>query len=319
VRILIPGGTGNVGSALRRYWESAGHSVTVLTRHPHRSGEVEWDGKTQGPWFEEVSKAEVVVNLAGRTVNCRYSPANLAEMMSSRTDSTRIVGQAIAAADPAPRLWLQASTATVYAHRFDAPNDEDTGILGGRGKGAPPKWEASEEIGFAWERELADAATPQTRKVAMRTSLVMSPDKGSVFDVFATLARRGLLGRQGSGKQFISWIHELDFARALDLIIENDSLQGPINLCSPNPVPNELFNRILREAVGARIALPAPAFLLEIGAFFMGTETELILKSRRVTPGQLLAAGFQFSFPRWEGAAAEIAEKWKALQINHSR
>jgi uncharacterized protein len=283
----------------------------MLSRIPKTADEVAWDGKTLGLWAMEFDGADVVINLAGRSVNCRYTDAHLREMMVSRVESTRVVGEAIAAAKNPPKTWLQASTATIYAHRFDAANDERTGILGGEEAGVPHKWNVSVRIAKAWEKELEDADTPNTRKVALRSAMTMSVDKGSVFDVFATLAQRGLGGQIGNGKQYVSWIHEVDFVRAIQFLIDREDLDGPINVCSPNPLTNGEFSRILRKAVGAKFSLPLPAAALEIGALLMSTETELILKSRRVIPTRLLEAGFKFEFPRWESAAADLARRWR--------
>ncbi|RYG46495.1 DUF1731 domain-containing protein, partial [bacterium] len=254
--------------------------------------------------------ADVVINLAGRSVNCRYDAANLKAMMDSRVESTRVVGDAIANCQKPPRVWLQSSTATIYAHRLDAANDEASGIIGGDEPGAPPKWNASIEIAKAWERELQAAETPNTRKVALRSAMTMSVDKGGIFDVMATLAKRGLGGTAGSGRQFVSWIHEDDFTNAIRFLIEREDMDGAVNLCSPNPLPNEEFFQMLRKAVGAKIGLPAPALLLEVGAIFMKTETELLLKSRRVVPGRLLEAGFRFKYPDWQEAVGELARRW---------
>lgn len=307
MKIVIPGGTGDRGRAVARHWTSAGHEVVVLTRSPKAPGEVHWDGQNLGDWVKAIDGADVVLNLAGRSVNCRYNKENLRQMMDSRVSSTRVVGQAIQKAQSPPRVWLQISTATIYAHRFDAANDETTGIIGGNEPGAPPKWTSSISVAKSWEEELHKAETPSTRKVTIRASMVMGPEKGGVFDTLRRLARRGLAGRAGDGRQFISWIHEADFHRALDFIIACDDLSGPVNVAAPNPLPNQDFNLILRQAIGVKVGLPATKWMLEVGAWLMGTETELILKSRRVIPGRLLAAGFQFSFPNWEQAAQSLA------------
>ncbi len=307
MKVLMPGGSGHVGQAIRRHLEPLGWRFIVLSRRPKGDGEIFWDGKGLGPWASEFDSADLVINLAGRSVNCRYTQANLREMMNSRIDSVRVVGQAISQSKNPPRLWLQASTATIYAHRFDAAKDEPSGLLGGDEPGAPYKWNASIAIAKSWEAELEQANTPGTRKIAMRSAMTMSIDKGSVFDVFASLARRGLGGQQGDGQQFVSWVHELDFTRAIQFLSERDDLSGPINICSPNPLPNREFMRILRKSVAARVALPTPPWLLEIGAFFLRTETELILKSRRVIPTRLLEAGFEFRYPTWEEASRDLA------------
>lgn len=301
----MPGGSGHVGQSLQNHFRAKGDEVIVISRH----GQVSWDGKTLGPWAETFEGADVIINLAGRTVNCRYSQANLDEMMSSRVDSTRVVGQAISQCKNPPKVWLQSSTATIYAHRFDAPNDDHTGILGSKEDNMPPKWLASVEIAKAWERTLDEAQTPHTRKVALRSAMVMAPIPGSVFAVFVSLAKKGLLGQQASGRQFVSWIHESDFCRAIDWIIEHEEITGPINLASPNPLPQKDFSRILRQTAKAPFGLPTFAWMLEIGTLLMQTETELVLKSRRVTPSRLLQEGFVFDFPEWENASRDLVSK----------
>lgn len=307
MKIVIPGGSGHVGASLVRYFNARGDQTVVLSR----SGEdgVVWDGKTLGDWVQQIDGADVVINLAGRSVNCRYNEANLREMMESRVLSTRAVGQAIAACDQPPRVWLQASTATIYAHRFDAANDEATGIIGGEEPDMPEKWRRSIEIAKVWEAELNAAETPHTRKVALRSAMTMSPDQGSIFDTLRTLTKRGLGGTIGDGKQFVSWIHERDFCRAVDWLIVDDAFSGPVNLASPNPLPQAEFQRVLREKMGVGFGLPTPAWMAEIGAALMGTEAELILKSRRVVPGRLLEAGFEFEFPEWDAACADLLEQ----------
>ncbi len=284
--------------------------MTLLTRSPRGPNELAWDGVTLGPWASALDGADVVVNLAGRSVNCRYVAKNLRDMLDSRVDSTRVVGEAIAAATTPPRVWLQASTATIYAHRFDAPNDDETGVIGGDEPDVPLSWGASVAIAKSWERELFLADTPSTRRIALRASVVLGPGRGSIYDVMANLARRGLAGAAAGGRQYVSWIHEHDFIRALDFLIEHDSLDGPVNVCSPNPLPNRDFNRILRKSLGVRIGLPATRWMLEIGAAFMKTETELVLKSRRVVPSRLIGAGFTFDYPEWTAAATALAAAW---------
>ena len=268
---------------------------------------VAWDGETVGAWADEVEGAEVVINLAGRSVNCRYNAANLKEMMDSRVNSTRAVGEAIRLAKDPPRIWLQAATATIYAHRFDAPNDEYTGILGGAEPGSNPTWDASIAIAKAWEKTLEDAVTPHTRKVALRSAMTMSTDTGSVFDVLCNLARRGLGGTLGDGKQFVSWIHEDDFCASLRFLIDREGLSGAINICAPNPLPQREFMADLREALGVKFGLPASKWMVELGTWAMRTESELVLKSRRVVPTRLLEARFEFKFPEWRGACQELA------------
>jgi uncharacterized protein (TIGR01777 family) len=273
---------------------------------------VRWDGQNDGDWSGEFDGADVVINLAGRSVNCRYSPANRKEIMDSRTLSTRAVGAAIARARRPPALWLQAGTATIYSHRYDSANDEATGIPGGNEPDVPETWRFSTDVARAWEAEALQAQTPRTRKVLLRSAMTMSPDSGGVFDVLMKLVRRGLGGRAGDGKQYVSWIHETDFVGAVRWLIEHREVEGPVNLSAPGALPNEQFMRDLREAAGVKTGLPASKWMLELGAVFMRTETELVLKSRRVWPGKLLSAGFSFAFPDWNAAARDLATKWDA-------
>ena len=314
MRIVIPGGTGQVGRVLGRAFAESGDETVALGRRPSRAPwrTVAWDGKTLGDWASEIDGADAVINLAGRSVDCRYHAANRKQMIDSRVDSTRVVGEAIARAARAPRVWLQASTATIYAHRYDAPNDEATGILGGDEPDAPDTWRFSIDVAKAWERAVNEAATPKTRKVLMRSAMTMSPDRGGIFDTLLRLVRFGLGGKAGDGRQFVSWIHERDFVRAVRLLIEEEKWEGPVNLASPNPIPFADFMRALREAWGMPIGLPATRWMLEIGAFFLRTETELVLKSRRVVPGRLLAEGFEFEFPTWPEAAKELCARSRA-------
>jgi uncharacterized protein len=255
----------------------------------------------------EIDGADVVINLAGRSVDCRYTERNLREMRASRIDSTRIIGVAISQAARPPAVWLQASTATIYAHRFDQPNDEVAGILGGdRGDTTPHHWLASVYLARDWERALNDAATPKTRRIAMRSAITLSSDRGSIFDVLRNLARIGLGGTQGDGRQWVSWIHESDFARAVAFLIANENLSGPVNLCSPMPVQNKAFMATLRRAVHSPVGLSLTSGMIHFGAHLLRTEPELILKSRYVVPSRLLSAGFRFEFADWEMAARDL-------------
>jgi uncharacterized protein (TIGR01777 family) len=321
MKVVIPGGSGQVGTILARALHADGHDVVVLSRQPQTSPPwrtVAWDGATSGLWEREVDGSEVVINLTGRSVNCRYTPHNRREILDSRVKSTRAVGAAIAQARRPPRVWLQASTATIYAHRFDAPNDEATGLIGGHESGAPSAWNFSIEVARAWEGALQEAATPKTRKVALRSAMTMSPDAGGIFDTLLTLVRRGLGGTAGDGRQFVSWIHFEDFVRATRWLIDHDEIDGAVNLAAPNPVPNEEFMRTLREVSGTRVGLPATKWMLEIGAVFMRTETELILKSRRVVPDRLLQSGFVFNYPMWSTAARDLCQRWTAARQQQS-
>lgn len=308
MKIVIPGGSGQVGTILARAFHANGDEVVVLSRHPEpRPWRVRsWDGVTPGDWTREVDGADVLINLAGRSVNCRYSAGNRREILESRVLSTRVVGEAIAAAKRPPRAWLQASTATIYAHRYDAPNDEHTGILGGREADAPDTWRFSIDVATAWERTFDAAVVPRTRKMALRSAMTLSPDRGGVFDTLRRLARLGLGGRAGDGRQFMSWVHHEDFVEAVRWLIAREEVEGVVNIASPNPLPNAEFMRILRRACGVPFGLPATGWMLELGAVFMRTETELILKSRRVVPAILLEKGFRFRYPEWARASRDL-------------
>jgi uncharacterized protein (TIGR01777 family) len=308
MKVVIPGGSGQVGTILARAFHRDGHEVVVLSRRPNsRPWRVTgWDGATLGAWQHEIDGCDVVINLTGRSVNCRYSAANREEILRSRVDSTRVVGDAIAGAARPPRVWLQASTATIYAHRYDAANDEHSGIIGGDEPGAPDTWRFSIDVATAWERAFNEAETPGTRKVALRSAMTLSPDPGGVFDTLRRLARLGLGGRAGDGRQFMSWIHYQDFVASVRWLMGHDDLSGAVNVASPHPVPNAEFMRELRRACGRPFGLPAVGWMLEAGAVLMRTETELILKSRRVVPTRLLQSGFRFEYPDWPGAARDL-------------
>jgi uncharacterized protein (TIGR01777 family) len=311
LRIVLPGGSGQVGSVLARHFHAKSDSVVVLTRRmfpaPWRT--VAWDGANLGDWVRELDGADVVINLTGRSVNCRYNDANRREILVSRTNATRILGEAITGVARPPSLWMNASTATIYRHALDRPMDEVTGELGGNEPGAPSTWRFSIDVAKRWEETFFAASTPSTRKIALRSAMTMSPDRGGIFDVLLRLVRFGLGGSAGSGKQFVSWIHEADFVRAIEHLIANQEIAGRVNIAAPGPVPNGEFMSALRRAWGMRLGLPAAEWMLEIGAVLLRTETELILKSRRVIPGRLLESGFQFQFPDWPSAARDLVQR----------
>ena len=310
MKIVIPGGTGQVGGVLRRRLAHEGHDVVVLSRRPETLEpgirHVVWDGRTLGAWADEIDGADAVVNLAGRTVSCRYTDEHLREMMDSRVESTRVVGEAIMKADRPPHTWLQMSTATIYADTRGPAHDEATGVIGGEEPDVPLYWEYSVRIARHWEAAQAEAPLPTTRRVALRTAMVMSPDRGGVLDYLLWLARLGLGGPVAGGGQFVSWIHADDFCRAVLFLLERDDLAGPVNLAAPDPLPQRDLARVLRRAWGRRPGLPATRWMAEVGAFALRSDTELLLKSRRVVPGRLLEAGFTFEHPTWHGAAADL-------------
>jgi uncharacterized protein len=304
MKIVIPGGTGHLGHALTRTMREAGHHVVVLSRNVESPG-VLWDGRTLGPWAEELEGADVVINLAGRSVDCRYGPRHRHEILDSRVESTRVIGEAIARAWHPPRVWLQASTATIYSHRYDAANDERGGILGGTEPDVPEEWRFSVEVARAWERALDDAPTPHTRKLKMRTAIVMSPARGGAFHALLRHIRLGF-GRFGDGRQYMSWIHERDFIRAVEWLIARDLVDGAVNLAAPQPLPNADFTRILAAEWGTGGTVPTAEWMVEVGAWLLRTEPELVLKSRRVVPKRLLEQGFAFEFPTWTEAARDL-------------
>jgi uncharacterized protein len=326
LQIVIPGGTGQLGRILAAHFSNRGDRVTILTRRPDRSMTADgprapgepgttgrtllWDGETIGDWAESLEGAAVLINLAGRSVNCRYNAKNKSEILQSRLRSTGVLGQAIRRLVHPPKLWINASTATICRHSLDRAMDEATGELGGREANAPASWRFSTDVATQWEESLFEALTPRTRKIALRGGMVLSPASGGTFDLLLRLVRFGLGGAAGKGDQFVSWIHSLDFVRAVDYMIGYEEMQGAINVTSPLPLPNQEFMRALREASGMPLGLPASNWMLSVGSFILRTESELLLKSRRVLPGRLLGHGFQFEFPEWPSAARDLVLQW---------
>jgi uncharacterized protein len=313
-RIVLPGGSGQVGNILSRHFHAQGYEVVVLARRvtPSPWRVVNWDGKNLGGWKSELEHADVVINLAGKSVDCRYTAANRRAIKESRVQTTYLIGQAIAESTHPPRLWMNASTATIYRHALDRPMDEQTGEIGGNEPDAPARWRFSIDVASNWEKAFFDAPTPNTRKIALRSAVIMSPDRGGVFDTLLRLVRFGLGGTAASGRQFVSWIHDADFVRSIDYLIARDEIDGIVNLASPNPLRNREFMKALRQAWGTSVGLPAPTWMLEIGTFFLRTETELVLKSRCVIPGRLVENGFQFQFPEWGAAVQNLVDRWVA-------
>src|SRR5215469_1265926 len=321
LRIVLPGGNGQVGSILARHFHSQGHAVIVLARKQYAAPwrVAVWDGMTLGDWTRELENADALINLAGRSVNCRYTDKHRREITDSRVQSTRVLGQAIGQLSAPPRVWLNASTATIYRHALDRPMDEATGEIGVNEPDAPSTWRFSIQVAKVWEETFFASKTPRMRKVALRSSVILSPDRGGIFDVLLRLVRFGLGGASGSGKQFVSWIHDADFASAIDFLIAHEEFSGVVNVASPNPLPNSDFMRELRKAWGAKIGLPASRWMLEIGTFVLRSESELVLKSRRVVPGRLLANGFKFQFPDWPAAARDLVHRWRSGLSVHSQ
>jgi uncharacterized protein (TIGR01777 family) len=325
LKIVLPGGSGHVGTLLARHFHAQGHSVTVLSRAPMPApwNVIHWDGLTEGPWTAALEGTDLCINLAGRSVNCRYHAANRRAIYDSRILSTQLLGRVIHRLAHPPRLWMNSSTATIYRHSLDRPMDEATGELGGNEPGAPDTWNFSIRVAKDWEAALFAAEAPRTRKIALRSAVTLSAhplhDRGSIFDTLSTLVRRGLGGTNGSGRQMVSWVHCQDFLRAIDFLIAQEDLSGIVNIASPNPLPNRDFMRALREAWGVPVGLPAPAWLIEIGCWALRTESELVLKSRNVIPGRLQQAGFKFDFPEWPTAAADLVHRWRTPKQSSAR
>lgn len=239
MRIVIPGGSGQVGGILARHFHANGHEVIVLSRHPYNPSwkVIQWDGRTVGTWAGELERSDVCINLSGSSVNCRYNTENRRAIHDSRIQTTLLLNQVIASLREPPPVWLNANTATIYRHALDREMDEASGELGGNEPGAPDTWNFSIDVAKEWEKAFFSVSTQRTRKIALRSAMTFSPDRGGVFDVLLGLVRCGLGGTQGSGKQFVSWIHETDFVRAVEFLIEREDFSGVVNLASPNPQP----------------------------------------------------------------------------------
>lgn len=308
LRVVIPGGSGQVGTILARYFHAQGHEVTVLSRTPASApwNVIRWNSENSGSWIETLEHSDICINLAGRSVNCRYTASNRAAIYNSRIRSTQILGEVISRLKHPPHLWMNASTATIYRHSFDKPMDEGTGELGGNEPGARDTWNFSIQVARAWEEAFFSAHTPRTRKIALRSAMTMSPDRGGVFDVLSGLVRSGLGGTQGAGDQMVSWIHETDFVRAIEFLFVHQDKTGVFNIAAPLPIPNAAFLRCLRKAWGMPLGLSAPEWMIEVGSLLLRTESELVLKSRYVVPGRLLESGFRFTYPSWPEAAAAL-------------
>ncbi len=304
LRIVLPGGSGQVGQMLARFFQERGHFVTLLTRGPYTAPweTVHWDGKEIGPWVETLEGADVCINLAGQSVNCRYHEKNRRKIYESRIVTTRLLNRVIAGLESPPPVWFNASTATIYRHALDRPMDEATGELGGgemisKTRRAPATWDFSIGVAKDWEAAFFETVTPRTRKVALRSAIVFSPVPGSTFGIFTNLVRLGLGGTQGNGRQFVSWIHESDFARAVEFLIDREDMDGPVNIAAPNPLPNREFMEALRDAWGIPNGLPAPRPLLEIGTFLLRSESELVLRAGGWCPDGCLRRDLNLSFP----------------------
>jgi uncharacterized protein len=303
-RIIIAGGRGYLGTVLARYFRKT-WEVVILSRKPmtsfdseHNIRFVHWDGQSLGNWTKELEGAEVVINLAGKSVNCRYNKKNKQEIFDSRTNATTIIGKAIKLVATPPKLWINSSSATIYRHAEDKDMDELEGEIG---EGF------SVEVAKRWEKTFYDFNIKNIRKIALRTAIVLGKTEGVMLRLL-NLVKFGLGGKNASGSQFVSWIHENDFCRAVSFLIEQEQIGGNVNLSSPNPITNDFLMKSIRKIKKISFGLPATKWMLKIGAFLLGTETELILKSRRVIPRRLLKSGFVFQYPNIEEALIEIIQ-----------
>lgn len=290
-KVVLAGGTGFIGQYFAQRWQEQGYTVQIISR---QEGHISWDD-TNGI-VAALEGAELLVNLAGRSVNCRYNERNKAEILNSRTTTTEKLGAAIAGCENPPPVWINSSTATIYRHAEDRPMTEEHGELGSG---------FSVEVAKAWEHAFFSCHCPGTRQIALRISIVLGPD-GGVMGPYRNLVKWGLGGPQGSGKQMFSWIHVEDLYRIVRFLQDHEQLDGVFNCASPQPVSNTQLMRELRSALGTPIGLPAPAWLLEMGAGLIGTETELILKSRWVIPERLERAGFAFTYPTLKQTLEDI-------------
>jgi uncharacterized protein (TIGR01777 family) len=298
-RIVLPGGSGFLGRSLARYFAAQGRDLVILSRReaPAAPGirTIRWDGTALGDWRRELDGAAAVVNLAGRSVNCRYDERHRREIYDSRLRSTAVLGEAMAGCAAPPPVWINSSSATIYRDARDRPMDEATGE---HGTGF------SVDVCERWEETFFSAPTPATRRVALRSPLVLGRGDG-VMAAFERIVRLGLGGTLGRGDQRVSWVHVEDFVRSVEWLLEHP-LEGPVNCAAPGPVTNREFMAALRRAYHQPVGLPAAEWMLEIGAFFLRTETELLLKSRWVLPKRLLESGFRFRYPDLPSALAQI-------------
>ncbi|MCH2215154.1 MAG: TIGR01777 family oxidoreductase [Flavobacteriales bacterium] len=286
MNITIAGGTGFLGRELEKHLSNKGHQITILTRRPSDSNHIRWEGIISGTWPDQISQTDVLINLCGRSVDCRYTDLNKKEIIASRVEPTLAFHKAIQDEKIKPKIWLNASSATIYTHAESLLMDEQNGVIGD---------DFSMIVCKEWERSFFTHFYSDTRQVALRTSIVLG-STGGAFSKLKPVTRLGLGGKQGHGNQMVSWIHIDDFCRSIDHIIQDGHISGPINLTSPNPVDNDQFMKAVRSTLKIPFGIPQPKWLLEFGAALIGTETELLLKSRNVFPRRLLESGFSFSY-----------------------
>lgn len=301
-KLVIAGGTGFLGNALVKHFSEKFDAIIVLSRSAKEAKNkvqfVQWDAKNLGAWQVHLEDAEVLINLTGRSVDCRYNAKNKAEILNSRLDSTAVLNAAVLMCANPPKHFVNSSTATIYDHSLTRPNTEKEGVIGS---------DFSMDVAKSWEATFFNTSTPNTLKTALRTSIVLG-NAGGAFPKMRGIAAVGLGGKQGQGNQMISWIHVDDFVKAVEFVIDNQ-LAGVVNVTAPNPVQNTYFMKTLRETLGVRVGINAPKSLLEIAAFFMRTQTELLLKSRFVIPERLIESGFEFKYPDIERCLEYLVKK----------
>ncbi|WP_418602564.1 TIGR01777 family oxidoreductase [Hwangdonia sp.] len=295
-KIIIAGGSGFLGQVLENYFNAKEYKIKILTRHPKRENDVFWNAKDLGNWTNELENAEVLINLTGKSVDCRYNEKNKKLIYHSRIDATNILGLAINRSENPPHIWINASTATIYKHSLNKEMTEDDGETGN---------DFSMNIAKSWEEAFYGISNIKTRKIALRTSIVLGRHGGALIPL-KNLTKFGLGGKQGHGNQKVSWIHELDFARAVEFLIINENLKGDFNLSVPKPTDNKTLMKTLREIMKIPIGMPHPKWLLCFGAKLIGTETELVLKSRNVIPKRLLDSGFGFKYKNISNALQDL-------------
>lgn len=291
---MIAGATGFIGTFLTRKFQQLGYEVFSISRQPKH---ISWSDL--GGIRTALENSEMIINLAGKSVNCRYTKKNKEEILSSRIKTTEVIGKAIQSCTNPPKLWLNSSTATIYRHAQDRPQTESLGEMGTG---------FSVDVARAWEQALFNFTLHTTRQVALRISIVLGKD-GGVIPVYNRLVKLRLGGKQGPGNQMFSWIHIEDLYNAIVFIQNNSTIRGVVNCATPNPVNNTELMKSFRNACHVNVGLPAPKFLLKIGAALIGTETELILKSRWVLPEKLIQHGFTFEYPEIDGALKQILQK----------
>jgi len=298
-KILIAGGTGFIGQVLESFFINNGHHVKILSRNPKRENEIYWNAKDlNDSWVSELEHLDVLINLTGKNINCRFTDKNKQLITNSRVDSTLALGKAINLCANPPKVWMNSSTTSIYEESFDTEMTEDNYKLG---------HDFENEVATLWEAAFYKHENPKTRKIIVRTSLVLGQEDGA-FVPLKKLAQFGMGGKSGSGKQVVSWMHKEDFARAIDFLIENKNAKGAFNFCAPNPISNTVLMKTFRKVIGIPFGIPSPKFILEIGAFFMQTESDLILKSRNVIPKNLLNMGFKFKYDTIETALKDLVD-----------